>query len=115
MKADLTLEGYSEHTHEAYLRYLRRFAKHYMRSPAEMGGEEIRAFLLYLAQEQKLGASLQKAYLCALKFLYRYTLNRPEELENLLNPKLPIQLPVVLSREEVLAIFEAIPYIKPIG
>ena len=46
MKADLTLKGYSEHTQEAYLRYLGRFAKHYMRSPGEMGEEEVRAFLL---------------------------------------------------------------------
>ena len=42
MKADLTLKGYSEYTHEAYLRYLRGFAKHFMRSPAEMGEEETR-------------------------------------------------------------------------
>jgi site-specific recombinase XerD len=77
-----------------------------------MGEEEIRAFLLHLAQKLKLSASSQKAYVCALKFLYRHTLNRPEEVENLPNPKLPRQLPVVLSREEVLAILEAIPSIK---
>ena len=112
MKADLTLKGYSEHTHEGYLRYLRRFAKHYMRSPAEMGEEEIRAFLLYLVREQKADPYLQKAYISALKFFYRTTLGRPEVVANIPNPKLPKRMPVVLSMEEVLAIFEAIGYIK---
>jgi len=112
MKADLTLKGYSEHTHEAYLRYLRGFAKHYMRSPAEMGEEEVRAFLLYLVREQKADPYLQKAYISALKFFYRTTLERPEVVANIPNPKLPKRMPVVLSMEEVLAIFEAIRYIK---
>ena len=112
MKADLTLKGYSEHTHEAYLRYLRRFAKHFMRSPAELGEAEVRAFLLHLVEEQKADPYLQKAYMSALKFFYRITLGRPEVVANLPNPKLPKRLPVVLSREEVLAIFEAIGYIK---
>ncbi len=112
MKADLTLKGYSLCTSAGYLPRCRKFAEHFNRSPEEMGREEIRTFLLYLAEEQKASPALQKAYLCALKFLYRYTLNRPEEVENLPNPKLPKQLPVVLSRQEVLAVFEAIPYIK---
>ena len=112
MKAYLTLKGYSEHTHEGYLRYLRGFAKHYMRSPAEMGEEEIRAFLLYLVREQNADPYLQKAYISALKFFYRTTLGRPEVVANIPNPKLPKRMPVVLSMEEVLAIFEAIRYIK---
>jgi site-specific recombinase XerD len=112
MKADLTLKGYSEHTHRDYLRYLRRFAKHFMRSPAEMGEEEIRAFLLHLVEEQKADPYLQKAHISALKFFYRTTLGRPEVVANIPNPKLPKRMPVVLSGQEVLAIFEATPYIK---
>ncbi len=112
MKADLTLKGYSEYTHKDYLRYLRRFATHFMRSPAEMGEEEIRAFLLHLVEEQKVDPYLQKAYISALKFFYRTTLRRPEVVANIPNPKLPKRMPVVLSMEEVLAIFEAIRYIK---
>jgi len=112
MKADLTLKGYSAHTRNAYLRYLRHFAKHFMRSPAEMGEEEVRAFLLHLVQEQKADPYLQKAYITALKFFYRTTLSCPDVVANIPNPKLPKRLPVVLSMEEVLAIFEAIGYIK---
>jgi site-specific recombinase XerD len=112
MKADLTLKGYSSNTFAGYLPRCRKFAAHFNRSPEEMGREEIRAFLLYLAEEEQVSPGLQKAYLSAIKFLYRYTLNRPEEVENIPHPKMPVQLPLVLSRDEVLAIFEAIPYIK---
>ena len=58
MKADLTLKGYSPHTFAGYLPRCRKFAEHFNRSPEEMGAEEIRTFLLYLAQEQKVSPSL---------------------------------------------------------
>ena len=37
MEADLRLAGYSPSTRKIYLGYARLFAKHHMRSPAEMG------------------------------------------------------------------------------
>jgi len=39
MKADLTLKGYSEHTHKGYLR---RFAKHFMRAGRDGRGGNLR-------------------------------------------------------------------------
>ena len=89
MKADFLLRGYSDETVSNYLRYCRHFAKHFMRSPAEMGEQEVRSFMLYLVQERHVGAHLHKAHLSALKFLYRNTLARPEVVENIPNPKLP--------------------------
>ena len=80
MKADLTLKGYSPNTLAGYLPRCRKFAEHFNRSPEEMGQEEVRTFLLYLAQERKITAGSQKAYLSAIKFLYCNTLNRPEEV-----------------------------------
>jgi integrase/recombinase XerD len=112
MNSDLCLKGYSVHTCRAYLRYVRRFAQHFMRSPAEMGEEEIRAFLLHLIQNDHADPILQKAHICALKFFYRTTLKRPEVVANIPNPRIPKRLPAVLSPEEVLAIFEAIEHIK---
>ena len=53
MKGDLILKGYSPHTQSAYLRCARHFAKHYMKSPEEMGETEVRNFLLYLVRDRK--------------------------------------------------------------
>ena len=51
MAADLRLRGLSESTCDGYLRYARRFAAHFMRSPADMWAEEVKAFLLHLREE----------------------------------------------------------------
>ncbi len=112
MKADLSLKGYSPHTQRAYLRCAGEFARHFMRSPSDMGEEELRAFLLHLVEEQKVSPAVQGIYLSALKFLYRITLKRPEVVENIPYPKRPKTLPDVLSKEEVLTIFEAIDSLK---
>lgn len=112
MKADLSLKRYSPHTQRSYLRCVREFARYFMRSPADMGKEELRVFLLHLVEERKVSPGVQGIYLSALKFLYRITLRRPEVVENIPHPKGPKTLPDVLSMEEVLAIFEAIDSLK---
>jgi hypothetical protein len=48
MKEDLLLKAYSPHTIRNYLRCGRHFAPHSMRSPEEMGEQEVRDFLVML-------------------------------------------------------------------
>lgn len=47
-------------------------------------------------------------HVAALKFLYRITLNRPQEVERIPYPKIPKALPDMLMRQEVMAIIEAV-------
>jgi site-specific recombinase XerD len=51
-------------------------------------------------------------YVNALKFLYTVTLKRPEVVKDISHPKRPHTLPVILSPEEVVRIFEAIRSVK---
>ena len=53
METDLKLGGYSPSTQNIYLLYARRFAEHFKCSPAQMGEEQIRQFLLYMVQEYR--------------------------------------------------------------
>ena len=53
MAADMKIGGYSPNTQKIYLLYARQFAKHFMRSPSEMGVEEIREFMLHLAEKRR--------------------------------------------------------------
>jgi len=108
MKSDLLLKRYSPHTTRAYLHCIRNFAKHFMRSPAEMGETEVRQFILHLARERQVSASVHTTHVTALKFLYRITLRRPEVVQHLPYPKRPKTLPEVLTMQEVLALFRAI-------
>jgi integrase/recombinase XerD len=112
MSEDLVLKAYSPHTQRAYLRCARHFAKHYMRSPEEMGAQEVRDFLLHLFRDRKASPATLDMYVNALKFLYNLTLKRPDAVEGISHPKRPKTLPVILSPEEVLRIFAAIRSVK---
>ena len=52
MEQDLKLGGYSPATQRIYLLYAREFARYHMRSPADMGEEEIRAYLMNRIERQ---------------------------------------------------------------
>ena len=112
MREDMLMRGFAQSTINNYLGCCRIFAKHFMRSPADMGEKEVREFLLYLTQEKNAVPSLFKAYLISLKFLYTHTLNRPEVVKNIPYPKIPKTLPVVLSRTEVIRIINALDNLK---
>ncbi len=46
MLADLKIGGYAVNTQNIYLLYAKQFAKYFMRSPRDMGLDEIREFML---------------------------------------------------------------------
>jgi hypothetical protein len=54
----LRLRNFSEHTVAAYVRAVAHFARHQRRSPEQLGGEQVRQYLLYLVQERKVSGSL---------------------------------------------------------
>jgi site-specific recombinase XerD len=112
MQADIHLRRYSPKTEKEYLRCAHKFAKHFMRSPAEMGAEEVRTFLVHLVEQDQVSPSVQKMHVAALKFLYRVTLKQPEVVADIPYPKIPRTLPDVLSAEEVGALLEAVESIK---
>jgi integrase/recombinase XerD len=103
---DLRLRHYSPKTVKAYVAGVVRFAKHFQRSPAELGAEEIRAFQLHLLQQQATW-SVYNQSVCALRFLYGVTLGRPEVVQLIPYGKKPKTLPTVLSPDEVLCLFAA--------
>ena len=112
MQEDLLLKAYSPHTQRAYLGCARHFARHYLRSPEEMGEQEIRGFLLYLVRDRQASPATLGMYVNALKFLYNVTLKRPEAVKGISHPKRPKTLPVILSPEEVLRVLAAISSVK---
>ncbi len=108
MKTDLELAGYSPSTSKIYLLYARKFARHHMRSPAEMGEEEMRAFLLHLVREKGVSRETYRQVRAALRFLYAVTLCRPVEVEHIPVRRRQRRLPAVLSGTEVAAMLDAV-------
>ncbi len=102
VRESIRLRHYSLRTEEAYVHWIRRFILyHGKRHPAEMGHEEVRAFLSYLAQERTVSASTQNQALAALLFLYGKVLERPlEELREVERAKRRSRVPEVFTPDE---------------
>ena len=66
VRATLRLQHYSGRTETACVDWIKRFILfHRKRHPAEMGAEEVRAFLTYLAAEKNVAASTQNQHVKA--------------------------------------------------
>jgi len=101
MVHDLELAGYVPKTRLIYLNAIRDFAAHLRRSPAELGADDVRAWVGRLTKEAGIGPQRIRQHMAALKFLYTKTLWKPENVSFLSWPSDPQKLPTVLAAEEV--------------
>ena len=101
---------YSSKTEESYVHWIKRFIFfHNKRHPAEMGEKEIARFLSSLASELHVSASTQNQALNAILFLYRDVLRKEiGYIDGVVRAKRPHRLPVVLTRQEVKSILNAL-------
>jgi len=74
---ELVLRGFSPRTQEAYVGAVHQLAKYFKRSPDQISDEEIRTYLLYLAETKKLSASSRNQATSAFRFFYGTVLGRP--------------------------------------
>jgi site-specific recombinase XerD len=110
MLEELQRRNYSPSTTRGYILAVRQFADYFGKSPEKMGAEEIRRFQLYLLNEKKLAPGTVETRMAALRFLYKKTLKRRDlAYDDLIFPKTPQKLPLVLSQEEVKRLIEAAP------
>jgi integron integrase len=98
----------SRRTEEAYVHWIRRYIVFHRKThPSEMGAAEISKFLTWLAVERHVSASTQNQALSALLFLYKAVLGlEVGRLDQVPRARLPIRVPVVLSREEVSSVLK---------
>lgn len=98
--------GMARRSEDAYVGWIRRFIlANDKRHPADLGAPEIERFLTSLAVHGNVSASTQNQALSALLFLYRQVLGvELPWLDGIQRAKKPQRLPVVLSREEAIAL-----------
>ena len=77
MIEDMQVRNLSPNTERAYVETVARFARHFGRSPALLGPEDIRAYQVYLTTERQLAPSSLVIAVSALRFLYKVTLKQP--------------------------------------
>jgi integron integrase len=99
----LRVRHYSLRTEESYLQWIKRFILfHGKRHPAEMGEQEITAFLTFLAVDKHVSPSTQNQALSALLFLYKQVLEQELEwMDDIVRAKRSERIPEVLSPDQV--------------
>jgi integron integrase len=110
VRAALRIRHASLRTEKAYVGWIRRYILfHGKRHPADMGADEITRFLSALAVQRNVAASTQNQALSALLFLYREVLEQELPwLDDIVRAKTPERIPVVLTRDEVQAVLDAL-------
>ena len=106
----IRFKHYSLRTEEAYVYWIKRYIFfHNKRHPKDMGCDEVRAFLTYLAVHDNVAASTQNQAFSAILFLYRYILNQELGLlKNVTRAKRPQKMPVVFTTMEVKNILDGL-------
>jgi site-specific recombinase XerD len=106
MMEELQLRNLSPITADTYIRAIERFAKYFKKSPAELGAEQVREYLLHLLREKKVVASTILVNRAALKFLYVAILKQKWFDEEIARPKRRPTLPGIASADEVTRILD---------
>jgi len=102
MIQDMRIRNLSDHTQASYVQQVSLFARHFSKSPELLGPEQIRQYQVYLVEEKHLAAASIQSAVSALRFLYKNSLQKDWAFDNILPLlRMPRQLPVVLSPEEV--------------
>ena len=105
---ELTRRNYASRTIATYVAAVARTAKHFGLSPDRLTPDQLREFQLHLIA-QSVSWSLFNQVACALRFLYRHVLDRPDFVPFVVFGKKPRTLPVVLSPADVRRLLEAVP------
>jgi site-specific recombinase XerD len=109
MIEDMTVRNFAPNTQDSYLSQVSLFARHFGKSPEQLGPEEIRAYQIYLAEQKKVSVSTREVAVSALRFFYAVTLRRDWTVQFIPTPKKDHRLPVILSPQEVLELLQAAP------
>ena len=105
---DLKIRNYAYKTIKSYVAAVRMFAEYFGKSPDLLGVEEVRQYQLYLRDQRKVSASYLNVVVCALRFFYTNTLGRPQITAKIKYARRPKRLPIVLSGDEILRIFDVV-------
>ena len=109
MRSILRTRNYSPRTEETYIDAVARFARHFGKSPDQLGAAQVTEYQIWLREHKHASATLANQAVCALRFLYREVLDRPDEVARIPYARRERRLPVVLSPEETARFLAAIP------
>jgi site-specific recombinase XerD len=107
MLEELQRRNFSSETIRAYVFAVKDFAAYFGKRPDQLGQEHLRQYQLHLLNDRKLAVETISGRIAALRFFFVKVLHRPYREIDLVYPKRPERLPVILSEEEVARLIES--------
>lgn len=110
---ELKNRRYSENTIIAYTFYFKSFLYYFKgRDYRYISEQEIKDYILYLITEKNISESYQNSIINAIKFYYEHILHQPRKVYYLPRPQVPKKVPILLTDEEIIALFNTCKNIK---
>ncbi len=112
MDREIRIRGLAKSTRESYLGHMRCFVRYFMLPPDQLTVEHVKKYQLYLAKDRGVSYDTFNGHVCAIRFFYKHVLDLGWDAERIPYQKTGRKLPIVLSREEVLALFDVVTNLK---
>lgn len=109
---DMQVRNLSPRTIDSYTYHVDKFTQYFNQGAEELGPEQIREYQLYLINDRKVGWSSFNQAVCALRFLYRFTIVRDWHIQMIPFGKRPKKLPLVLGHEQATRLIECAKNLK---
>lgn len=106
MTRKLQINGKSLRTQQAYTRAVRQLVDHYHRAPEELCERELQDYFLFRRNTSKWAPKTLRICYSGIKFYYQLVLQRDWNLFAILRTQNERRLPCVLSKAEILRIFD---------
>ena len=112
LENEIKVRHYSPKTLKSYKGWVKKLQTYTQsKCPDTLDSNDVKKFLTYLAVEQNVSASSQNLAFNALLFFYRHVLGREfGKIDGIVRAKKRPYIPVVLSRNEVNKVIEALNY-----
>jgi integrase/recombinase XerD len=107
MLEELQRRNYSPSTIRPYLYAVEEFARYFGKRPDKLSQEHLRQYQLHLVNDRKLTIGTIVGRISAIRFFFVKVLRRPYREIDLVYPRRPERLPVILSEEEVARLIES--------
>jgi integrase/recombinase XerD len=112
MDREMRIRGLTENTRKGYLGHMRCFVRHFMLPPDQLSVEHVKQYQLFLAKDRGVSYKTFNCHVSAIRFFYKYVLDLGWNAERIPYQKTGKSLPIVLSREEVLGLFDVVTNLK---
>jgi integrase/recombinase XerD len=111
MIEDMKVRNFSPVTQRCYVHAVAKYARYFKQSPDRLGLTEVRAYQVHLVETGASWAGFNVA-VSALRFFYGVTLGRSASVERIPYARKQQLLPVILSADEIVRFFAAVPSLK---